>query len=256
VRRLVIAIVLLVAGGLALLGWQPPAPSNAGQPANASLVNPALAVFQRAPRTPAANRPAAAPEVVPHKYRFLFEDLATSEEIRGRVLVLLARRESLAPPPDLGLTPAAPPDVARAGQLADIERALRRELSPAAYAAYELFRDSDVEQYQLDEFTGGLRAFAALERAQERAVLEAKLRHKQLYSQLVSTAGIERDSLSLQERELALQLVERGLQDYQQTYLAEVAPLLDARQYNALANFEATEFRTELERLQQTINTR
>ena len=48
----------------------------------------------------------------------------------------------------------------------------------------------------------------------------------------------------------------RGLSDYQEAYLAEVAPLLDERQYHALANFESTEFTVELERLQQIINTR
>ncbi len=153
------------------------------------------------------------------------------------------------------MEPAAAPDL-HAAELAAIDAALRRELTPAAYASYELFRDSEVEQYQLGEFSGGIREIAPLDAAQERAVLEAKLRQRQLYSQLVATAGLERASLSLTEREHAMSLVSRGLSDYQEAYLAEVAPLLDEQQYHALANFESTEFSAELERLQQIINAR
>ena len=87
-------------------------------------------------------------------------------------------------------------------------------------------------------------------------MLEAKLRQKREYSRLVRDAGLERPSLSLAEREHSMSTVERSLNEYRLAYLNEVAPLLDERQYMLLSNYEATEFRLELERLQQIINAR
>jgi hypothetical protein len=255
-QKFIIAIVFITAGGLALLAWDPggqadPRPArlpDAGVPVPAATGASGLAVS-----TP--SKEPSLPEGIAHKYRYLLADLELPQKKRARVLELLARRESLARQAgqeDL----AMPRDPALARQLDGIDAELRAELPPSAYASYELFRESDVEQFHLEEYTGGIREYAPLAPAQERAVLEAKLRQKREYANLVADAGLDRDSLSLAEREHAMAVVERGLNEYRLAYLAEVAPLLDERQYNQLSNYEATEFRQELERLQQIINAR
>ena len=253
-RRFVIAILILTAAGLALTAWDPQAPpapvvARAADSRSAPLLPADAAAVPDAPHEPATGAG------VRHKYRYLLEDLAPGAA-RTRVLDLLMRREA-----QLSRPPSDPADREKhqatlEAELGDIDEALRAELHPLAYASYEMLRESDVEQYQLEEYTGGLREIAPLAPAQERAVLEAKLRQKRLYAQIVQGAGLERETLSLAEREHALSLVESGLGEYRDAYLAEVAPLLDERQYRALANFEATEFHLELERLQQIINAR
>jgi len=258
-QKFVIAIVFITVGGFALLAWNPGGPPDPRprlpDPA-ASLSAPAGA-SARAMTMAATLEPhgSGAPESVTHKYRYLLDDLGPSQPQRKRVLVLLARRESLvrqSGPEDL----VRPRDPALQRQLDDIDAALRLELAPSAYASYEMLRESDVEQFHLEEYTGGIREYAPLDATQERAVLEAKLRQKREYTNLVAEAGLDRESLSLAEREHAMAVVERGLNEYRLAYLAEVAPLLDERQYNLLSNYEATEFQQELERLQQVINAR
>ena len=190
-RKLLIAILLLTAGGLALLAWEPPAPSAARNPVDVRGVQLTETANGSEVMLPTAADSAGVPgsQVAARKYRYLLEDLGATGQVRMRVLELLARREALLPDPGFGSEPPTPLDAARTAELAALDAALRRELAPAAYAAYELFRDSDVEQYQLDEFAGGIREIAPLDRAQERAVLEAKLRQRRLYSQLVATRG-------------------------------------------------------------------
>lgn len=258
-QKLIIAVIFLTAGGLALLAWEPassPAPwtahpLDAGAPPSTQAMGRPVALTGGRPGTP-ADAPAETP--LAHKYRYLLADIDPAR--RARVLELLARRDRLAPRPtaDQPLTPVPAPDIER--QLEEIDAELQTLLPHAAYASYELFRESDVEQYHFDEYTGGIREYAPLGPVQERAVLEAKLRQKREYEKLVADAGLERPSMSLAEREHAMAMVERGLEEYRQAYLSEVAPLLDQRQYDALSAFEATEFRLELERLQQIINAR
>jgi hypothetical protein len=259
-QKFVIAIIFITVGGIALLAWEPAGPAG---PRPARLAGEALPLRAPSGASAGAMTTAAttrsgeviAPESVTHKYRYLLDDLGPSQAQRARVLDLLAQRESLvrqSGPEDL----VRPRDPALTRQLDDIDAALRLELAPSAYASYEMLRESDVEQFHLEEYTGGIHEYAPLDATQERAVLEAKLRQKREYANLVADAGLDRESLSLAEREHAMAMVERGLNEYRLAYLAEVAPLLDERQYNLLSNYEATEFQQELERLQQIINAR
>ena len=259
-RKLIIGIALLTAGGLALVAWEPPASSSHGPTESAPRVELSgariPATNSGTPRALPVRAPAAtARSVAERKYRYLLGDLDLSAEQREQILALLIERDALAPRPSLDGDPV-PPDPERDHQLAVLEDELRAELPAGTYASYEMYRDSEVEQYQVDEYTGGLREYAPLDAAQERAVLDAKLRQKRQFSRIIEESGIERPSLSLEEREHAMSLLEQGLKDYRESYLAEIAPVLNERQFNQLSSFEATEFQGELERLQRIVNTR
>ncbi len=132
-RKLLIAMLLLTAGGFALLAWEPPAPLAHGESADAQRrASPDAAIGSAADAHPELRvQPlCTGSQVVAHKYRYLLDDLGVTEQVRVRVLELLARREALAPAPGFGSEPLAAIDAARSTELATIDAALRRELAP------------------------------------------------------------------------------------------------------------------------------
>jgi len=252
-RTLMLIVSMVTVAGIVLSASEPREPAKRVAPAATRLdhsgrVAPGVALPMSA-RAPAPRASGAA-----RKYRYLLADLGAIAD-RGRILALLEEREQLAPCMSLEGEPL-PSAAAHAPRLAAIEAALRALLTPRAWDTYALYRDSDVEQFQLGEYGAGLSEYAPLDAARQRALLEARLRQKRAFSQLLDDTGISRPSLSPAERERALALIDQGLREYRENYLAEVAPLLDERQFTALASFEATEFREELERLQRIVNTR
>lgn len=110
------------------------------------------------------------------------------------------------------------------------------------------------ERRLLEEYFGGISNLAPLSAEQQRAILEAKLRHKRTYEIAVRDSGFERESLSTAERVYAHQAVARALEDYRQNFLLDAKPLLTDQQFDLLESFEATEFKRELDRLQMQIN--
>jgi hypothetical protein len=113
-----------------------------------------------------------------------------------------------------------------------------------------------VERRQLAEYAGGISNVAPVSPEQQRAILQAKLRHKKTYELVLRDAGLERESLSPAERDYAHQTIARALNDYKEGYLQDVRPVLSDEQFTLLNNYENTEFQLELERLQITINSK
>jgi hypothetical protein len=176
---------------------------------------------------------------VKHKYRYLPAD--------KKVLQLLLEREHIASLIDPRRR-AGEPAVAR------IESELRALLSAADYSTFRLLQDSDEEQHHLQEYAGGISNATPLTAQQERDVLEVKLRHKQAFEAALVQSGLERDTLSVAEREYTHGVVAAALRAYRNDYLQEVRNLLGEEQYILLSNYETTEFNRELERLQMAIN--
>jgi hypothetical protein len=116
--------------------------------------------------------------------------------------------------------------------------------------------DEDIaaERKHLAEYVGGIRNVAPVTADQERAILEAKLRHKAAYQTALRDSGFLRETLSTAERGYAHRVVARALNDYKENFLLEVKPVLNDEQFTLLSNYEATEFQRELERLQTAIN--
>ena len=165
--KFVIAMALVTAGGLALLAWDADSPLPAVHVPQSIASVPAATTSKSDADAPTEMAPDDTPEArtdpaVVHKYRYLLADLDLPDAQRTRVLELLARREALAKKAAPDVAAARSPDAAIARQMAAIDVELRSALPPAAFASYELFRDSDVEQTQLEQYTGGIRLYAPL----------------------------------------------------------------------------------------------
>jgi hypothetical protein len=179
---------------------------------------------------------------VERKYRFLLADLRPEPASLDKLRLSLLERESIAQ------------DSRDRLRLAQLDDAIRALLRPLDYAHYVALKDSDMEQQQLADYMGGISNVAPLTQSQERAVLEAKLRQKQRYATVLRDSGLERDTLSDVEREYAHALLADGLRQYRDDFLVDVAAVLTPDQHTLLSAYETTEFTSELERLQRTIN--
>lgn len=173
---------------------------------------------------------------VEHKYRFLIADVEAEhvDELRRR---LLERESQL--------------DVS---SRARIDAGIGKLLPAESFAYYQSLKDSDLEQHHLAEYTGGISNVAPLDEHQERRVLDAKLRQKQRHAAALRDLGLDRQSLSNEERVYAHARAAEALKLYMEDFLAEVAPSLTHEQYTQLEHYESTEFARELSRLQQRIN--
>ncbi|WP_129641046.1 hypothetical protein [Peristeroidobacter agariperforans] len=200
------------------------------------LVSPLVPEQQRSLATAEDPADAAFLAQVEHKYRFLIADVeeAHVDELRRRLL----ERESQI-------------DV---GSRSRIDAGIGKLLPAESFAYYQALKDSDLEQHHLAEYTGGISNVAPLDERQERIVLNAKLRQKQRYATVMRDVGLDRDSLSKEERAYAHAGTAEALKQYMDDFLAEVAPALSQEQYVQLKNYETTEFARELSRLQQRIN--
>jgi hypothetical protein len=237
-------------------------PATSGQPAPAtrstSVESPPAssdaAKLEELPRDPELIRR------VEQKYRFLFADLrltaAQLAQLRELLLEQQQLRDMLGPAddPDLKQTPAERARLERA--LAAIDARIRALIDAAQFARYETLRESDVEQGHLAQFSGGVSALAPLNPQQERLILEARLRHKERFEAGMRDFGLDRASLSDEERLYAHRNVTQALNEYRDNFLTEVRPALTEDQYFLLSSYETTEFARELERLQVLINSK
>lgn len=184
---------------------------------------------------------------VEHKYRYLLADASLTEAGRTKLVQLLLEREHIASLIDSRLRDGDPAVVR-------IENELRALLPAVHYATARLLEDSDEEQHHLSEYAGGISNATPLTARQERAVLEVRLRHKQAFQVALAQSGLERETLSVAEREYAHGAIAAALRVYRNDYLQEVRNVLGEEQYVLLSNYETTEFDRELEKLQMAIN--
>jgi hypothetical protein len=118
-----------------------------------------------------------------------------------------------------------------------------------------LASDTDpADRRELADYVGGLSNIAPVSVEQQRAILEAKARHRQVYDTALRDSGLEREGLSVAEREYAHRTLARALDDYRQGFLLDVKPALDDEQFALLSNYEATQFKQRLAELQIKIN--
>lgn len=175
---------------------------------------------------------------VEHKYRYLLADVESAhvEELKRRLLAREGEENT--------------------ARKSTTDAHVSEMLSPREREYYDALKDSDFEQHHVAKYVGGVGNVAPLSQAQERQILEAKLRQKQRYAATLRDAGLDRDTLSGAERAYAHTQVAEALQGYLDDYLMEVAPSLTSEQYSLLRNYETTEYQRELERLQRHINSK
>lgn len=135
-------------------------------------------------------------------------------------------------------------------QLAAADARIRALLHPTDYAVFETLKDSDIEQFQLDDYAAGISNVAPLSADNRRAILLTKLNYKRTFRQILLDSGLLRDDLSPAARRAAFDGVSRALAQYRDSYLAEVRQyLFDDEQYALLLNYESSEFDAELAKL-------
>ena len=68
-------------------------------------------------------------------------------------------------------------------------------------ATFDVLKDSDAEQFQLDDYAGGVNAIAPLNEADRKAILYTKLMHRQRFRQVLADSRLMSGELSAGERE-------------------------------------------------------
>jgi hypothetical protein len=129
-------------------------------------------------------------------------------------------------------------------------------IQPVEFAAVPVEDPDAEERRRLSEYAGGISNVAPVSAEQQRALLDALLRHKHTYEIAVRDAGIDRETLSDAEREYAHRLIARALRNYRDDFLVDARAILTEQQYELLVNYENTEFRRQLDTLQIAINSK
>ncbi|HEV7609392.1 MAG TPA: hypothetical protein VGO61_18780 [Steroidobacteraceae bacterium] len=227
-------------------------PANSEWPQLARRGSPGSAQVEPTPQTQGAAE-ASFGAYVNGKYRFLFDaDLPAeaAEKLRAALLereriavaINTARQSS-----DADAKEAIPRQLA---ELANLDQKIGGLLRPGDLATFDALKDSDIEQFQLDDYAGGINAVAPLDEADKKAILYTKLAHRQRFRQVLADSGLMRGDLDAAERRRAFAEVSRALGESKDHYLQEVRQYLyNDEQFSLLSNYENTEYTAELEKL-------
>ncbi|HKE93495.1 MAG TPA: hypothetical protein VKB34_04250, partial [Povalibacter sp.] len=113
------------------------------------------------------------------KYRSLFTGSFLRDGVSEDLRAALLEREHVAVAVNTARQSqdeVAKDDLPRLEQtLAAADERIRSLLHPTDYARYEALRDSDIEQFQLDDYAGGISNIAPLDAADREAILRTKL---------------------------------------------------------------------------------
>lgn len=197
---------------------------------------------------------------VERKYQYLLDELALNEAGRERLMQLLSEREHTGRL--LGIARNGDDSAARESipayerRLAEIDEEIGTLLGVTEVQAYEMLKDSDIEQHHLSEYTESITHAAPIGSEQAREILFTKLRHKQIFETVLGDAGFYRDRLSHAEREHASAVISQALDDYRNNFLQDIQGLLAEEQFILLKNYENVEFNWEKERLLQQIDSK
>lgn len=188
------------------------------------------------------------------KYRFLFGDSGQSPEDAAKLRAALLAREQIAVAINTAKQSSDPAaKEAIPGQLAELaalDQKIGMLLRPGDLATFEILKDSDVEQFQLDDYAGGVSSVAPLSDADRKSILYTKLVHRQRFRQVLADSRLMSGELTASEREHAFAEASRALKASRDNYLQEVRQyLFNEEQFILLSNYENTEYTAELEKL-------
>jgi hypothetical protein len=190
---------------------------------------------------------------VAEKYRFLLDDVEAGD-LRARLQGALLARESIA----VAINTLRQDRGTAHATLVELDAALMRvdseviaSLPPGLHRSFALLRHSDMEQFQLDDYAAGMAALAPLDEAARRAVLFAKLEHREPFRDALSSTGFMQ-TRNPELRQAALASVTTALEQSHAAFLASARRhLADDEQYALLENYETTELRAELRKLRE-----
>ena len=193
------------------------------------------------------------------KYRFLFGDSGQSPQDAAKLRAALLARERIAVAINTAKQSSDPAEKAAIpGQLAELaalDQKIGTLLRPGDLATFEILKDSDVEQFQLNDYAGGVSAVAPLSDADRKSILYTKLVHRQRFRQVLADSRLMSGELNASERQYAFAEVSRALKASRDNYLQEVRQYLyNEEQFILLSNYENSEFAAELEKLRGIAN--
>ncbi len=190
------------------------------------------------------------------KYRFLFVESGFSKEASARLSATLLARERIAVAINTARQSSDP--AARdaipglQAELDGLDRKVGTLLHPKDLGAFDVLKDSDIEQFQLEDFAGGVNGVAPLSDADRKSILYTKLAYRQRFRQVLADSRLMRGDLNAAERRIVFADVSRALEASRDSYLQEVRQYLyDDEQFALLRNYESTEFSAELEKLRR-----
>ena len=118
-----------------------------------------------------------------------------------------------------------------------------------------MLKDSDIEQFQFEDYVGGISNVAPLKESNKQGILYAKLVHRKRFRQALDDSGLMRGDLTPGQRRYVLGEVSRALRASKDGFLQEARQYLyDEEQFQLLSNYENSEYQAELEKLQQIAN--
>ena len=139
-------------------------------------------------------------DYVAGKYRFLFTDSGLSPEASAALRATLLERERIAVAINTARQssdPSAKETIPRQqAELEALDRKVGTLLPPGDLAAFDVLKDSDIEQFQLDDFAGGASNVAPLSDADKKAILYTKLVYRQRFRQVLADSRFMRDDLT------------------------------------------------------------
>jgi hypothetical protein len=188
------------------------------------------------------------------KYRFLFAESGLAEDAAAKLRIALLARERVAVA--INTAKQSSDDAAKhaipeqQAELDALDQKVGALLRPGDLETFEVLKNSDVEQFQLDDYAGGVSAIAPLSDADKKAILYTKLVHRQRFRQVLAESRLMRGDLSASERRYAFIEVSRALGEARDHYLQEARQYLyNDEQFTLLRNYENSEYDAELAKL-------
>jgi len=193
------------------------------------------------------------------KYRFLFSDSGQSPADAAKLRAALLEREQIAVAINTAKQSSDPAEKetipGKLAELAVLDQKIGTLLRPGDLAAFEILKDSDIEQFQLEDYAGGVSAVAPLSDADRKSILYTKLVHRQRFRQVLADSRLMSGELNVSERQYAFAEVSRALKASRDDYLQEVRQYLyNEEQFILLSNYENSEYTAELEKLRGIAN--
>jgi hypothetical protein len=230
-------------------------------PASHAIVVSANAWAPPADRGDAAGAPipesdAGFERYVSEKFRYLIEAPGRSAADADALRAALLERERLVTA--INTAVQGTDQKARAAllmqrqQLAGLDERIRMSLPAADLAAFDVLKDSQMEQFQLDEFARGISKVAPITETERKAILFSKLACRLRFRAVLDESGLMDGELPPPQRQAALPGVLRALRESHASFLQEARQhLSDDERYTLLANYENSEHAAELEKLKR-----
>lgn len=137
-------------------------------------------------------------------------------------------------------------------ELAEADRKVGGLLASADLAGYEVLKNSDVDQFQFEDYVGGISNVVPLADEKKQAILYAKLTNRYRFNQVLENSGLMRGDLTPSQRQNALGDVSRALRESRDGFLQEARQHMhDEEQFTLLSNYENTEYSGELDKLRR-----